>query len=446
MSAPEVSFSRSIPVRHEVDVFIAGGGPAGTAAAYGAAKAGASVFLAEGEICFGGVGTAGGINMLCVFSDRENFVADGFGREIYERLHKRGFASRSTPYGWRDVHFAPENLKLIYDELMDEAGVKYTFNTHVIGLECEGGWVKHVICYGKSGIFAVKAKAYVDATGDGDLCTWAGGEMVVGDAEGNRQPGTFVSFWSGIDWDKAEASGNGVWKQEGKLKQAIADGVFTQHDYGMPGILPYGKLSGAGNIGHLFGVDGTDERSLTENAVLGRKIAREYGEYFRKYLTGYEQMELVGMGSRVGIRETRRAMGDYVLNVDDYWNKAVFDDEIGRYCYGIDIHATSLTPKKKKEKEVSFGESWLKDGESYGIPYRCLTPKNLHNLFSSGRCVSVDREVLGSIRVMPGCYITGQASGTAAAMVAEKDVDMRSIDVKELQGNLKKIGAYLPNM
>ena len=216
------------------------------------------------------------------------------------------------------------------------------------------------------------------------------------------------------------------------------------------GILPTGRGTGNGNLGHLYGVDGTDERSLTEAVIHGRKVAREYGVYFRKYLTGYEQIELVTTAGQVGIRETRRILGDYLLSEDDYWGRVVFDDEIGRFAYAIDVHG-SLPPGPAREdrngrrKRPCFEGTWLPDGESYGIPYRVLTPQGLMNVLTAGRCVSADRRVLGSLRVMPGCFITGQAAGVAAALAARAETDSRSIAVEDIQRGLRGLGAYLPN-
>jgi len=447
MNESKLSFQRELPIRHEADVFVAGGGPAGVAAAVAAARQGARVFLAEGEACLGGMGTAGGLPLMCSFTDGVNFVAGGVGKMVHERMHAAGGVAIPSLRGNRDLYFSPEVLKCVYDDLLAEAGVEFTFNTHVLAVECEDGRLRHAVCCGKSGPFAVACKACVDATGDGDVCAWAGAPFDKGDEKGLMQPGSLISLWAGIDWKAAADAGCGVWKQSGRLDEAIDNGVFTVPDPGMPGITPTGKATGNGNLGHLFGVDGTDERSVTKAAIHGRKIAPEYGTYFREYLTGYENIELVTTAARVGIRETRRIRGDYVLTVDDYRKRAVFDDEIGRYAYAIDVHASTLKPrpKKRKRKGGGFDSNWLPDGESYGIPYRVLTPRGLHNVLASGRCVSADRKVLGSLRVMPGCFITGQAAGTAAAMVAEQDTDVRSLSVPQLQQRLIALGAYLPN-
>jgi hypothetical protein len=154
----------------------------------------------------------------------------------------------------------------------------------------------------------------------------------------------------------------------------------------------------------------------------------------------------VATGSLLGIRETRRITGDYVLNLQDYLKRAVFDDEIGRYAYPIDNHPTKPGAETYEQHRKEFDEQFrYKTGESYGIPYRTLTPKGLENSLVAGRCVSADRMVHGSIRVMPGCFITGQAVGVAAAMAAAKDGLTHQVDVKDLQQRLKRLGGFLPN-
>ena len=135
-----------------------------------------------------------------------------------------------------------------------------------------------------------------------------------------------------------------------------------------------------------------------------------------------------------------------MLCLDDFLKRAVFPDEVGRYCYPVDIHAARPDEKSYKEYESQFCRDLkYEEGESYGIPYRVLTPRGLDNVLVAGRCVGTDRAVNGSIRVIPGCFITGQAAGVAAAISAECGTSVHQIDIKELQDRLKRLGAYLPN-
>lgn len=436
--ATNITFTRNIPVRHDVDVFVAGGGPAGCAAALAAAAAGRKVFLAEAANCLGGMGTAGLIPVFMTFTDGVNFLAAGIGEKIFKRLQNAGGTGPDSKLCIR-----AEVLKRVYEDSLAEAGVDFTFHTNLIGVESAEGQVSLAVLSAKSGLFAVKAKMYIDGTGDGDLAVWAGAPFEKGDADGNMMPGTLCSLWADIDWDAVRSSGLGA--GEKRLLDAFKDKVFTVEDRHLPGMWRVGNRVGGGNIGHTFGVDSTDERSLTAALIRARRSLLEYERYYKEYLKGFEKMELVATASLLGVRESRRILGDYVLNLDDFNKRAVFDDEIGRYCYPVDIHASKPDAANYARFAEEFKTLRYAKGESYGVPYRVLLPQNLRNVLVAGRCVSSDRYIQGSIRVMPGCYITGQAAGAAAALAVEKGTHTRGIGVRELQARLKALGAYLPN-
>lgn len=435
-----ISYQKSIPVRAEVDLFVAGGGPAGLAAAVTAARQGCRVYLAEGQACFGGMGTAGLVPAFSTFGDGVTVLAAGFGAEVLDRLavEKHG----EEPNDRNGIQ--PEGLKRVYDSLVKESGMQATLLTQVIDVQLDGRRLDTVICQGKSGLFAVRARMFIDCTGDADLCAWAGVPCVKGDAEdGRMMPGTLCSTWANIEF--ADDPGKIFVRQI--LQQAIADGVFTIPDLHHSGFWRTGRTLGGANIGHTFGVDATDERSLTEHLMQARAALMEFQHFYRKYIPGYAGIELAASGSLLGVRESRRIVGEYVLNVDDFKARAVFADEIGRYCYPVDIHnERPSTPETHAAFEKEFRQTLRYNrGESYGIPYRCLVPQGIDNLLVAGRCISTDRKVLGSVRVMPGCYITGQAAGMAAVLCCEGAVTTRACPVPQLQRRLKAIGAALPN-
>jgi hypothetical protein len=434
------TFNREIPIRHQVDVFVAGGGPAGFAAGVTAARQGRRVFLAEGQACFGGMGTAGLVPAFMRFTDGINFLAGGIGSEIYQSLKTRRVLLHDEPSSWVSIH--AEDLKRVYDELAIAAGVKFSFLTNLIAVEASQGRIHQAILAAKSGLFAVEAEVYIDATGDGDLAAWAGAPYELGDSDGNLMPGTLCSLWTGIDWETANTM---PFPQDARLEEAFAAGVFTVRDRHLPGIWQVGEITGGGNIGHTFGVNSTDERSMTEALLWGRKVIDEYERYYKQYLRGFENMSLAATGALPGIRESRRILGDAVLCLEDFQRRAVFADEIGRYAYPVDIHASKPDEANFKRFEEEFRVLRYQDGESYGIPYRILLPRGLENVLVAGRCVSSDRYLQGSLRVMPGCYITGQAAGMAAALAVEKASTPRALDVNELQSRLAGMGAFLPN-
>ncbi|NOY80969.1 MAG: FAD-dependent oxidoreductase [Kiritimatiellaeota bacterium] len=439
--APTVEFSKQIDVRHEVDVFVAGGGPAGVTAAVAAARLGKSVFLVEAQGAFGGMGTLGLVPVFMTFGDGVRTLAAGLGAEIRERLAAAG-GTGPSPNG-----ILPEVLKRVYDEMIEEAGVVFRFYTNLIGTIQTEGRVRMAVLAAKSGIYAVRARVFVDGTGDGDLAVMAGASFEKGDPDGNLMPGTLCSQWKGIDWERyAQWRRRHPGSQGSELQRAFENDVFTQKDLHLPGIFRLGADLGGGNIGHLYGIDNTDEATVTRAMVFGRKLVLEYEKYYKDYLRGFEQMTLTQTGALPGIRETRRIMGDYVLTLEDFRDRAVFPDEIGRYCYPVDIHPSRPDPTAYAKFEREFTKDLrYAPGESYGVPYRTLTPRDLENVLVAGRCISCDRYVQGSIRVMPGCFITGQAAGTAAALAVDAgSARTRDVDVATLRNTLREAGAYIP--
>lgn len=435
----EIAYSKTLPVKVSADVFIAGGGPAGVAAAVAARSAGASVFLAEGFTCFGGMGTAARVPVFMNWTDGKRDIACGFGTRFRDRLERAG----AMYYG----AFNFEAVKREYDAVMVESGADFLFQTRVIDVVREGDAIKFAIVAAPSGIWAVKAKVFIDATGNGDVAAQAGVSFAKGDATGHMMPGSLLSSWAGIDWKRWDAERPKKYHYSAELARAVADGVFKEPDLHMTGLYRFPDGYATANIGHVFNLDGTDERSLTKGYVRGRESMVEYERYFREYLKlGMENIRLVETAAMMGVRETRRIAGDYELSLDDYVKRAVFPDEIGRYAYPIDIHP-STADKAAYEKHLDeFHRLYrYKDGESYGIPYRILCAKGVSNLLVAGRCVSTDQMVQSSIRVMPACYLTGQAAGFAAAMAADGLCDIHAVDVKSLQKKLKDFGAYLPN-
>lgn len=445
----DVSYQKQIPIRYTPDVFIAGGGPAGIAAAVSCAREGRSVFLAESFSAFGGAAVTMLVPAFMPFGDSKHFLAEGIGREVVNRL-REAVSPRWKPYCPSSI--PAETLKIVYDDMVTESGTQFLFHTNLIDAVVSDGKIQYVVCAAKGSVFAVKAKIYIDCTGDGDLAYYAGASFEYGDENGQTMATTLCGIWSGIDWSRV------VRPDRRNLDQAFADHVFTNEDRHLPGMwslaaqtkledgTPLPDGIGGSNAGHIYNVDAREAASLTQGIIAGRKQLLEYRKYYKEYLTGYENMEMVASGSYLGIRESRRIVCDYRLNLEDFVNRAVFEDEIGRFNYGVDIHSPTNDAAGYNKFMKDYSSLQYKPGESYGIPYRSLTVLGIENLLTAGRCICADRYLQSSVRVMPGCYITGQAAGIAAAVLCDEHrEDVHQMDAHTLQTRLVKIGAYLPN-
>jgi hypothetical protein len=203
------------------------------------------------------------------------------------------------------------------------------------------------------------------------------------------------------------------------------------------------------NTGHIYHVDNTDPVNLSDAHIHGRKMAAQYRDALAEYMPGaFGKGFLAATGSLMGIRETRRVIGDYILTLDDYLNRASFEDEVCRNAYYLDVHL-SFEERRKfdhgDEEIMKKRDLRYEPGESHGIPYRCFTPKDLKNVLIAGRSISTDRRTQGSTRVMPVCLAMGEAAGIAAAhAVSIEGNDVHKVDVQKLRERLKKEGAYLP--
>lgn len=434
-----IMLREQIPVEKETDVLVVGGGPAGTAAAVTAARMGVSVLLAEKEQCFGGAGTAAAVPAFMRFSDGIHFLAGGFGREIFERLYG------DADFSQIEFPIEAEKLKRIYDELVEEAGVDYRFDTRFIKTVKEGGRVTGAVFVSGEKLSAFRAMVVIDATGNGSAAVDAGALFEMGDEEGRLMPATLCSLWNGADWSRAIVE-LGKDPDNRFLKEAFQDGVFGVRDSSLPGMWHLPDGMGGGNIGHEFGIDGTDAVSVSRGIVQARRRLMEYRRYYREYVPGYENVELTATGHVLGIRESRRLCTESWLTIEAYRNAEHFKDEIGCYCYPVDIHsAVPQNVTNQEGKEPGLYEKGYPKGKSYGIPYGCLIPKRIENMLTAGRCIGTDRMMNGSVRVMPCCYITGMAAGAAAAMaVRSTEGSVRQVNASELRGQLRRMGAFLP--
>ncbi|MFW6155020.1 MAG: FAD-dependent oxidoreductase [Planctomycetota bacterium] len=434
---------REIPVEDGCDLVVAGGGPAGTAAAVCAARLGAKVLLLEATGCLGGMGTSGLVTAFDPMADGEKGLVGGLMREIVETLHARGeLGPDVTPDYWLNRYhvwtpFRVEGLKRLLDELTADAGVDVRLFTTVVEADAGDRHVRGVVIHNIEGLRYVRATAFVDATGDAVLADLCG---VPCRTNPEFMPGTLCSLHAGIDWSRLREQ-----RQQERLEEAIADGHFTQPDRHLPGMSRVGRTIGYLNGGHLFGADALTCRGRTEGMRQGRRLVNEYVEFYRRYVDGCQDIELVTTAALMGVRETRRIIGEYELTFDDYIARRQFPDQIGVFNKFVDIHVRDCSEAEyaRFTKEMS-DTGRLGPGECFGLPYRILVPKGWRNLWVAGRCNSSDIPVHGSIRVMPAAAMMGQAAGTAAVQALRTGRAAFDVDTGELVRSLREQGAWLP--
>ena len=422
---------RDIRMEDGYDVVVAGGGPAGTAAAVCAARLGAKVLLAEATGCLGGMGTSGIVAAFDPMADGERSLVGGFMLEVMDTLYERGeLPPQVTPEFWREYYhcwtpFNPEYVKIVLDELAVKAGVEVRFYTRVIDADIDGKRVNGVVVAQVDGYRFISAKTFIDATGDAILSDICGIPYREAGRDTEKiMPATMTAICAGVDFDRfgkePELKDDELDKMHKRpqylyVEKAIEDGFFTQNDRHIPGIFQIGDTLGFTNAAHIFNVNSVQCESLTEGMMRGRRLAREYAEFFKKYVPGCERLEHVCTASLLGVRESRRIVGEYELTFNDYTARHQFPDQIGVFNKFVDIHVYDTSIEEfERFRKMRNETARLDPGECFGIPYGILVPKGWENLWVAGRCTSSDVMVHGSIRVMPACAMMGQPAGTAA--------------------------------
>jgi len=445
---------REIPVIADVDVLVVGGGPAGVGAAIGAAWTGASVFLVEEMGALGGMWTQGLVITLAGYNSwlrpHRGRVVDGVGGDWLRRATSIGGAVDHD--GWV-LSTDPEKLKLVADQLLEESGVDFLLHVLATYPIVAGDTVRGCIVETREGRQAIRGKVTVDATGNGDILARAGADWEQGDT---LQPMTLPMFLSNVrtvpDVDAGEPARIRIGPEPGPLDEAgMDDSNAGRQDVvidrrAMRDARARGELPAFGgpwfgglekdvvwvNAVRIVG-DATNNRDVTRAEVQGRREAHALFAYLREHVAGFESARLQQTAPTIGIRETRRLLGVTTLVGDDIRAGVQPSDSIALGAWPIDVHPV----------DGSVGSHVMYVPEPYGIPYRALVPRTTDGLIAAGRCISVDREALGSVRVGATCTATGHAAGTAAALSARADLQPRDLDVAELQAELRSQGALV---
>jgi len=459
--------------RRTCEVAVAGGGTAGIITAIAAARTGARTVLVEQDGFVGGSAVMG-LPMHGFYNNREERILAGVAGELIARLEAMDAAAEvrnvgigmprgkgSPKFNARWTVYHPEAFKFVALEMLREAGVDLMLHTFVADVTLEGKAITGLVTADKSGLGLVRAARVVDCTGDGDVAARAGAPFEKGRPDdGRMQPLTLLFSMSNVDLERAEQAGAarrrpfevlgssfwqshcrsydvqlGAWSAALQQEMPAFAGHLTQFliwDYG-------DGTCYCGNMVHIAGLDASDGDDLSKAEWIGRRLVWQLAQFARRHIPGFEQSFLTSTPARIGVRETRRILGEYYLTEEDILGAARSEDVVALCGYRMDVHGYDGGPVYH---EPARGTQ-VKDCGAYDIPYGCLVPKGVENLLVAGRCVSASHLAQSSLRVQGPCMGMGHAAGTAAALSLRLGVSPRELEVRVLQEQLLQQGALL---
>ena len=427
------------------DVVVAGGGLSGVTAAISAARGGAKVCLVEQTLTLGGLGTSG---MMTVMISPKNFFG-GTGREILDRLYGEdalGYGKGKDDYSF--VPFQNEAMKRLLDSMVsEEANIDLLLYSKIIGAKCENGGVKSITVSAYEGIFEVEADVFIDATGDGALAVLCGEDYEYGDGNENIQAPTLPSYYVNVDYTKyynflKENNYDFIGTVKGLVEKAVDEGVLSDVDYHHPGENRITADIASMNVGHLYGMPLKSSKDFTAAMIAGRRLVREYYEFYKKYIPGFENSVCVATGSLLGVRETRRIKGKYMISYADKCEYRKFPDAVMRFEGGpsYDLHASSGSKDDYEKYFSKYTAENIRENDYATIPFSSFCAAKNNNLMVVGRCFSSDRFVNAQNRVMGYCAMMGDVAGAAAALSNKNKVRLCEISIYELQKKLQHMG------
>ncbi|NMA84908.1 MAG: FAD-dependent oxidoreductase [Epulopiscium sp.] len=444
----------------ETEILIVGGGPSGIMAAKAAAKEGKDVMLIERYGFLGGCATMSLVVPLMTFHAGEKQIVKGYAQELIDRISELGgtigHINDAIGFGSSVTPVDTEIYKYVAQEFLLEDNVKILFHTELFDVEMDGDHISSVIVKTRSGFYRIVAKRYVDATGDGDLTYLSGNPMAVGrESDGKCQPMTMMFKVGNVDIDKIiqyadehpeEMMIDTKLNSLGEAERIAVSGYFSVVEEALKnGDLTFNRdrvlffeLNRRGeiavNMSRVIDKVAINGFELSEATIEGRRQVFEIMNFFKKYIAGFENAILIESGSQMGVRESRRLIGEYTITEHDIVAGRKFEDGIAQCAWPIDIHDPD-------GKELIVTQ--MEKGTYYEIPYGCLIPKKSNNLIVTGRTISATHEAFASTRVSPTCMALGQAAGMAAAISLEEDVAFRDVSVAKLCTRLKDTGQVI---
>ncbi|MDP2818403.1 MAG: FAD-dependent oxidoreductase [Polaromonas sp.] len=439
--------ARTLPVYGEFDVVVIGGGPAGLAASVSAARHGARTLLVERYGFLGGMGTAGGVSNFAGLYGRKNGemkqVVHGVVDDLLERIDVLGGLNQPQDGMQGRIRVRSYDVsayKCAADQVLLSAGVQLLFHAWAAAVVMDGPVIAALVVETKSGRQALRAQRFIDCSGDADVAHFAGVPFELGDGQGSALFPTTMFRVGQVDAARALAA-VGEFSAINKLmneSQLRAPGRYQFPRQGAilrPNKNPTEWRANVTQIRNAAGMamDATDARQLSEGELEGRRQITEYFRFLKNEVPGFEQSAIVDIAAQVGIRETRRICGDYALSGEDILSSARFDDVIGINAWPMEMHVDGA---------ISWGFP-RDDQRAYNdLPWRMLTNSATPNLLVAGRCASMTHEGQSAARASGGCFVMGQAAGTAAALL-ESGQTFRDINVAVLQQQLSQDGVFL---
>jgi hypothetical protein len=443
----------------DYDVLVVGGGNAGCAAALAAARCGTRVLLVERYGFLGGTATASMVGPWMTFHSGDERIVGGIAQEMVERLVARGGSPGhlhdASDYVPTITPFDPEIHKALLFEMMGESGVSLLLHAWFLDAVMDATRVAGARFATVGGIREVRARRTIDATADAYVATSAGVPTQQGDARGRVQPASLMFRLSHVDLAALSAyvrqrpeqmrSGLKTHERTPEALTAVA-GLYelwnAARERGAVNVprelvsffaTPYADEVTV-NMTRVVGIDPLDPDDLTRAEVEARAQVMQLLDFFRRDVPGFAKARIAATATQIGVRESRRILGEYTLTARDVLEARSFDDAVARSAYPIDIHnpAGSGTTTQR-----------LPAGASYEIPYRCLVPKGVEDLLVAGRCISTTHEALASTRLTPTVMTLGQAAGTAAALSLQRGVSPRRLEAAVLRERLSRDGVDL---
>jgi hypothetical protein len=434
------SSSRSAPECY--DVIVAGAGIGGVCAAVAAARGGSRVALLEAAPEIGGTGVHSPVGLVCTWFDA---TGRPINKGLYEEILPELYAPDGNPRD--DIHtYREEELKAAYLRLLAAEPNLSVFTSSAVAdatTQAESLTSLHT-ADGRE----FSASVFVDSTADGNLSAAAGASFEKGrELDGKLQPGTLTFRVEGVDftafgldptqphwarWDSFHVFSDALLP----LYRKVKDAGLTSNP--KTSILCFPDREGTSllfNQTHITGLDPTDPESLKGAMEEGRKQIAEFWDAVKGH-RAFARVTKVTIFEKMGIREGRRILGDYVLTADDCLGEARFDDMVAACGYAVDIHDPTGGGGSRLE--------WIPGSGYYHIPFRCLYSKDFANLLLGSRCISGSHEAHSSYRVMPPVSAIGQAAGTAAALMAGLGKsDIRQVEASWIRNELKMAGQFV---